>query len=107
MIALAGDFAKVIPQLKQDETLPIQLAYWLIGGVCSLIVVLLPEGFAFVEDPRPAGDSYWKTRWVLLAGILLAPAIVYGLAKFSVEIHQQPLKGSHLRFGSPEEINEK
>jgi hypothetical protein len=105
-INLAGDFAQVIPRLKEDETLPVQMIYWLFGSVCSLLVLLLPEGFAFVEDARPANDSYWKTRWVLLVGIVLSPALVYGLAKFSIGMHESPLPGSHLRFGEPEEIKE-
>jgi hypothetical protein len=106
-IALAGDFANALPDLKHQGRLFVQFTLWLTAGVCSLIVVSLPEGFALLEDTRPANDRYWKTRWVGLAGIVLAPAIIYGLAWSSVNSHDEPLKGSHLRFGSEEVVNEK
>ncbi|HEV8059714.1 MAG TPA: hypothetical protein VGP68_07565 [Gemmataceae bacterium] len=105
-IALAGDFGQAFPSMKNSGPLFVEMTFWLTAGICSLIVVALPEGFAFVEDPRPPTDAHWKTRWVLLVGFALAPAVLYGLTWCSVHTHSVPLVGSHLRFGTPEEINE-
>ncbi len=104
-IALAGDFTNALPDLKDQGRFFVQFSLWLTAGVCSLIVVTLPEGFDLVEEPRDASDSYWKARWVILVGILLAPGIVFGLARCSVDSHERLINGSQVRFGSPEEVN--
>jgi hypothetical protein len=99
-IALAGDFMQALPSIKEEGVFFVEMSFWLTAGICSLMVVSLPEGFDFVEDARPTTDAHWKTRWVLLVGIVLAPVVLYGLTWCSA------LSGSHLRFGAPEEINE-
>jgi hypothetical protein len=104
-IALAGEFSNALPDLKDQGSFFAQSILWLTAGICSLIVVALPEGFDLVEEPRPASDPYWKTRWVVLVGLILAPGIVYGLARCSIESHQQLIEGSRVRFGTPEEVN--
>ena len=105
-IALAGDLARALPTMKTPGVLFVQFTLWVTAAICSLIVVSVPEGFDFVEEPRPATDAHWKTRWVLLTGTVLAPAVVYCLTWCSVHSHSFPLAGSHLRFGTPEQINE-
>ena len=88
-IALAGDFTQAFPRIKDTGVLFVQFSLWLTAALCSLIVVALPEGFDFVEETRPATDKYWKSRWVLLAGIVLAPAVLYGLTWCAVHSHSE------------------
>jgi hypothetical protein len=98
-IAMAGDLANALPNLKEQGRLFVHFTLLLTAGLCSLIVVSIPEGFALLEDTRPATDSYWKTRWIILTGVVLVPPVLYGLTWSSVNSHTEPLKGSHLRFG--------
>jgi hypothetical protein len=79
----------------------VHASFWLAAGVCSLVVVSLPEKATSLSGAsRPAFDVSWRPGWrfgVLLFASLL---IVYFVAWLTCAAHAEPLPGSQRRLPS-------
>ena len=98
-IAIAGAFTQALPGMARKSTFFVHLTFWITGGICSLIVLVLSD------KPRPLSkmqiadsDQFWKPGLRHWISWLLVPALIILLAYLTVSSHEEMLPGSHLRF---------
>jgi len=98
-IAIAGAFTQALPGMARKGTFFVHLTFWITGGICSLIVLVLSD------KPRPLSkiqivdsDKFWKPGLRHSISWLLVPALIILLAYLTVSSHEEMLPGSNLRF---------
>jgi hypothetical protein len=101
-IAIVGAFVQAFPGMARKGTFFVHTTFWLTGAICSLIVAALPDKTHPPESELAASDRSWKPARRLWLASLLVPALVILLAWLSISAQDQPLPGSHLRFGQTE-----
>ncbi|WP_339734202.1 hypothetical protein [uncultured Gimesia sp.] len=99
-MSLAGDFSKALPRLAEKSVFLVQLSFWITGALCTLLVVRLKE-----DDQRlPQEGLTWSDRrWSLslftkLISVILTAALIGSVGWLTIQTHDEPLPGSHLRF---------
>lgn len=97
---LAGDFAGVLPRMDNRSTYSVHLSFWITAALASLLVVSISEPTRTLSsaESRPVADVYWRPGWTHLALLVLVPVVIYGIAAYSVSIHDGPLPGLRERF---------
>jgi hypothetical protein len=98
-IAIAGAFTQALPGMARKGAFFVHVTFWITGGICSLIVLVLSDKPGTLSEAQiAASDQFWKPgvrHWI---SWLLVPVLVILLAYLTVSSHDEPLPGSHLRF---------
>lgn len=102
-MSLAGDFSKALPRLAERSVFLVQISFWITGALCTLLVVRLKESDQRLPDQ---GLSCSDRRWSLspmtkLFSIILTAALITSAGWLTIQTHDEPLPGSHLRFENP------
>jgi hypothetical protein len=98
-IAIIGAFLQAFPNMARKGVFFVHTTFWITGGICSLIVLILSGDPDSRPEPRlSASDSFWKPRTQFWISWLLIPFLILLLAYLTVSLDEEPLPGSHLRF---------
>lgn len=98
-IAIAGAFTQALPGMARKGAFFVHVTFWITGGICSLIVLVLSGKSRYQPDSQvPASDFFWKSGLRHWISWLLIPVLIILLAYLTVLSHDEILSGSHLRF---------
>jgi MFS family permease len=98
-VPVLGAFTQALPGMSGQGVLLVQVSFGITAGICSLIVVNLPEaGKPEIIEPRAATDRSWRLGRGFWIGLCLVPLLLYGVARLTIASHQGPLPGSQSRF---------
>jgi len=97
-----ADFAQMLPVLKARGVLFVQVKFWLLACVCSMIAILsspemLQTSVPEVDSSDPS-DGRWLPGWRFWLIWVMVPFFLFVLAKATLSMHSEPLPGSQLRF---------
>lgn len=103
-VCLAGDFARVLPELSHKGVFYVHVSFWLTAGVASLLVLSVgePRGDSSEGASLPFDDVAWRPGPKHLAFWLAVPLVLFALARLAIAVHDGPLPGSRQRFGGKE-----
>ena len=98
-IAVAGAFVQAFPGMAGKGVFFVHVTFWIIAGICCLIVL----GLSGKSDPKPkpqaaASDHFWRPGMRFWISWLLVPIFIILLGYLTMSSHEEPMPGSHLRF---------
>lgn len=101
-MSLAGDFSRALPGLAGRAVFLVQFSFWITGSLCTLLVVHIEETAQSVPQPGLKAED---KRWAILhltrvIAFVLTAALITAVGWLTIQSHDAPLSGSHLRFES-------
>ena len=98
-VAIVGAFAQAFPGMAHKGVFFVHTSFWITGGICSLIVLMLSDKpTSQPETQLAASDHSWKPNIRFWISWLLIPALIFVLAYLTTSLSDEPMPGSHLRF---------
>jgi len=102
-VAIVGAFAQAFPGMARKGVFFVHTTFWITGGLCSLIVLMLSDKPTDTPTAQlAASDQSWKPdirHWII--GLLI-PVLIFALAYLTTSLSDEALPGSHLRFEKTE-----
>ena len=94
-----GDFTRVVSHLQTKGILSVHVGFWSTALIVTILVVAALPAAATCHAPgRDVASRDWRAGRLLLAGWLLVPVLIPGLARLTLFTHAEPLPGHHQRF---------
>ncbi|MBN2312473.1 MAG: hypothetical protein JXM79_01000 [Sedimentisphaerales bacterium] len=98
-IAVIGAFVQAFPNMDHKGVFFVHTTFWITAGIGSLIVLMLSgKPVHYPEAQLAASDPLWKPNIRFWISWLLIPALIFVLAYLTINLSDEPLPGSHLRF---------
>jgi dolichyl-phosphate-mannose--protein O-mannosyl transferase len=98
-IAIAGAFTQTLPGMARKGAFFVHVTFWITGGICSLIVLVLSDKTRPISKEQiAASDQSWKLSLRTWISWLLVPVLIFLLAYLTISSHNEELSGSQLRF---------
>ena len=98
-VAVVAAFAQAFPGMARKGVFFVHTTFWITGGLCSLVVLLLSDKPADQPEAQlAASDPSWKPSVRYGIVWLLIPVFIFVLAYLTTSLSDEPLPGSHLRF---------
>jgi hypothetical protein len=98
-VAVIGAFLQAFPGMAHKGIFLVHTSFWITGGICSLIVLMLSgKPTDQPETHLAASDNWWKPTMRFWLSWLLVPVLIFVLAYLSTSLSDEPLSGSNLRF---------
>jgi hypothetical protein len=98
-VAIVGAFAQAFPAMARKGVFFVHTTFWITGGICSLIVLMLSDKPTDQPEAQlAASDPSWKPSVRYGIFWLLVPVLIFILAYLTTHLSDEPLHGSHLRF---------
>ena len=95
-----GDFTRVVSHLQTRGILSVHIGFWSTALVLTILVLTASPAMTTHHGPsRDSADRDWRAGRLLLAGWLLIPVLIPGLARLTLSARSGPLPGYHQRFG--------
>jgi hypothetical protein len=99
-IVIIGAFTQAFPGMANKGVFFVHLTFWLTAGACSLIVLALSEtGISPAELQLSRSDHFWQPSLKYWLSWLVAALLILLLSYLTIASHDEPLPGSHFRFG--------
>lgn len=100
-VAVVGAFVQAFPGMAHKGVFFVHTTFWITGGACSLIVLMLSGKPTHQPEAQlAASDNSWKPNMRHWVGWLLIPILIFVLAYLTCSLSDEPLSGSHLRFAN-------
>jgi len=98
-VAILGAFMQALPHMTQKNVFFVHTSFWITGGLCSLLLLLLSvDPWWHPSAALAPTDTYWRPTVKYWAGCLLVPLLLLTLAYLTISSHTGPLAGSRARF---------